>query len=221
LLAAPAQPTLDHGPLGQLLRTLSEPEQENAYQWLRQRLGGAPRARRGVALIGLRGAGKTTLGKALAQSLSLPFFRLTDVIEQLGGMEIGELFALGGQKSYRRLERQALDHLLAQDRPLVIDVGGSLVSEPATFNLLRQAFVTVWLKADPQDHMDRVIRQGDTRPMEGNREAMADLRRILAEREHDYQKAHHVVQTSARSIDECVIELRAIATAHRSLDLPG
>ncbi|MDN5938980.1 MAG: hypothetical protein L0H83_10000, partial [Salinisphaera sp.] len=82
-------------------------------------------------------------------------------------------------------------------------------------------FVTVWLKADPQDHMDRVIRQGDTRPMEGNREAMADLRRILAEREHDYQKAHHVVQTSARSIDECVIELRAIATAHRSLDLPG
>lgn len=173
--------------------------------------GAPPRNRRGLAVIGLRGAGKTTLGERLAASLTVPFLRLSEIIEERGGMEIGELFSLGGQKAYRRLERQALETLIDRDAPLVLEVGGSLVSEAVTYDLLRSAFVTVWLRARPEEHMERVVRQGDTRPMEGSAEAMADLYRILAEREADYRKADFVVDTSDRSVDECAQELRRIA----------
>lgn len=203
-------PTVAHGKLAQLLQALSEREQERAYGLLIEHMYGGPRNKLGIALIGLRGAGKTTLGRHAAASLSVPFVRLTEVIEELGGMAIGELFSLGGQKAYRRLERRALESLIERREPVIVEIGGSLVSEAATFNLLRTTFATVWVRAHPEDHMNRVIHQGDMRPMEGNSEAMADLVRILAEREDDYRKADHVLATSDRSIEDCAIELCAI-----------
>lgn len=200
--------------LRQLLRSMSKHEQARAYELLtdhhRHRDCGSGL---GVALVGLRGAGKTTLGRRLATSFSVPFVRLTEVIEDLGGMDVGELFSLGGQKAYRRLERRALESLIDRRQRIVVEIGGSLVSETATFDLLRNSFATVWIRARPEDHMDRVVRQGDTRPMEGNAEAMGDLYRILAEREDDYRKADYALKTSDRSINECASELQAVTSA--------
>lgn len=208
LLDDASESSLEHMRLGQLLQSMSEHEQARAYELLVERLQSGDRHKLGVALVGLRGAGKTTLGKQLASSLSVPFVRLTEVIEQQGGMEIGELFSLGGQKAYRRLERRALESLVGKQEPVVLEVGGSLVSEPATFNLLRSSFATVWVRAQPEEHMNRVVSQGDMRPMEGNKEAMGDLYRILAEREDDYRKADFALDTSQRDVDDCLSELR-------------
>lgn len=207
------EPPIKHTALWQLLQTLSEHELTQAYELLVERMHGNVLQKQGIALIGLRGAGKTTLGKRVAKPPTVPFIRLSEAIEELGGMEIGELFSLGGQKAYRRLERRALESLIDKRIGAVVEVGGSLVSETATYNLLRSAFITVWVRARPEDHMKRVIRQGDTRPMEGNAEAMADLYRILAEREDDYCKADYVLETSGRSIQDCVNELRDVAAA--------
>ncbi len=180
-----------------------------ARDLLRDYLGERRDSRGGIALIGLRGAGKTTLGRRLADALGMPFFRLSELIEELGGMQLGELFSLGGQKSYRRLERQALEHLVAGHRQSILEVGGSLVSEPATYQLLQSSFRTVWLRASPEEHMDRVRAQGDLRPMEeSNEQAMADLKRILAEREAEYRRADAVVDTSGRRVDESLAELK-------------
>lgn len=205
-----SEPPLEHTALWQLLQTLSEHEQVQAYDLLAGHMRNG-RQKLGIALVGLRGAGKTTLGRRVASPPAVSFIRLSEVIEELGGMEIGELFSLGGQKAYRRLERRALESLIEKRTRAVIEVGGSLVSETATYNLLRSAFMTVWVRARPEDHMNRVIRQGDTRPMEGNAEAMADLYRILAERENDYRKADYVLETSGRTIEDCADELRDVA----------
>lgn len=194
-----------------LLQSVPRSARESTRQMLLDHLRTLGQSRKGVALIGLRGAGKSTLGRRLAEAINAPFFRLSERIKELGGMEIGELFSLGGQKAYRRLERQALEQIIESDPRSVLEVGGSLVSEPATFRLLRNSFHTIWLRAQPEDHMSRVIHQGDMRPMEGNAEAMADLRRILGEREHEYQRADYVLDTSGRNIDECMTRLISIA----------
>ncbi len=213
LVSGPEKAGADADLLG-LIQRLSAPDRRVAYEVLQARFGG-PRPSRcaGIALIGLRGAGKTTLGRGLAARLELPFVRLTERIEALGGMEIGELFSLGGQSSYRRLERQALEEVAAAGPPSVLEVGGSLVSEAETFALLRTHFYTVWLRAQPREHMERVIRQGDMRPMEGdNTRAMADLERILAEREVEYARAETSLDTSQRTEAECLAELTRIAS---------
>lgn len=207
------QSSPEHNRLRQLLQSMSEHEQAQAYEFLVEQLRSSGHNKQGIALVGLRGAGKTTLGKRVAASMPLTFIRLTEVIEELGGMEIGELFSLGGQKAYRRLERRALESLIEKRSPVVVEVGGSLVSEPGTFNLLLNSFASVWIRAHPEDHMNRVISQGDTRPMEGNTEAMGDLYRILAEREDDYRKADYVLETSGRTEDDCARELHRIADA--------
>ncbi len=194
-------------PLLQLLDQLTPEQEAAAHKLLLKHFVNPEGEVRGVALIGLRGAGKSTLGQALAEAVGVPFIRIGDVIEQLGGMSISELFSLGGQKAYRRLERQALQHVLDNYPTSVIEAGGSLVSEPATYAELLGAFYTVWVRATPEEHMNRVVVQGDLRPVQASQEAMDDLKRILAERESEYRAANHTLDTSGRSVDTCIDEL--------------
>jgi XRE family transcriptional regulator, aerobic/anaerobic benzoate catabolism transcriptional regulator len=163
-----------------------------------------------IALIGLRGAGKSSLGAALAKKLKAAFVELDREIEVEAKLSLNEVFLLYGQAGYRRLERAALERVLAKHASVVIATGGSIVSEPETYDYLLNHCQTVWLKAQPEEHMARVVAQGDTRPMKGNREAMDDLRRILSTRASLYGRADHIVDTSHRSVEE---SLNALATA--------
>ena len=149
-----------------------------------------------VALIGLRGAGKSTLGPLLAQRLDVPFFELDRLIEQESGVSLSAIFDLYGQSGFRRLERRCLDEVIERYPHFVLATGGSLVSEPGTFERLLTTCYTVWLRASAEDHMQRVIAQGDMRPMADNRESMSDLERILAVREPLYRQADLTVDTS-------------------------
>ena len=152
-----------------------------------------------VALTGLRGAGKTTLGAALAQRRGVPFIEMAREIERTAGMAVDQIFDLSGQAAYRRYERRALEDVLAAHPACVIATGGSVVSEPETYELLLRECFTIWLRAAPEDHMRRVREQGDTRPMENSGEAMADLKRILETRHSLYARADVAVGTSHRS----------------------
>ena len=165
--------------------------------------------RQRVALIGLRGAGKSTLGAKLAAALGIPFIELDREIERLAGMSLGALFDLYGQSAYRRYERRALESVIETHDRAVIATGGSLVSEPATFDLLLAACFTVWLTARPEEHMSRVMAQGDLRPMADNTEAMEDLRRILDGRATLYNKADATVATAGKSIDQSLALLKS------------
>ena len=166
-----------------------------------------------LALIGLRGAGKSTLGRGLAKRLGVPFVELAAEIEHEAGMSLGEIFDLWGQPAYRRHERRALDRVIEQYPRAVLTTGGSLVSEPGTFETLIKGCYTVWLRASPEEHMDRVVAQGDYRPMEGNEEAMEDLRRILAERDPLYRKADAALDTSGKTAEQGLDELEALIRA--------
>jgi len=194
-------------PLLQFLDQLTPEQEQAAHALLLKHFVNPDGQVRGVALIGLRGAGKSTLGQKLAEAVGVPFIRISDVVEQLSGMSISELFSLGGQKAYRRLERQALQHVLDNYETSVIEAGGSLVSEPSTYADLLGSFYTVWVQTTPEEHMSRVVVQGDLRPVQASQEAMDDLKRILAERENEYRAANHTLDTSGRSVDECLDEL--------------
>ena len=172
-----------------------------------------------VALVGLRGAGKSTLGQLLADDLGFPFVELSRQIEQLAGCSIGEIQALYGQSAYRRYERRALEEAIRIYPDAVLATPGGLVSDAATFNLLLSHCTTVWLQAAPEDHMARVAAQGDLRPMAASREAMADLRQILAGRAAFYSKADLVVDTSAAPLAATFQLLRQ--QVRQTLALPG
>jgi XRE family aerobic/anaerobic benzoate catabolism transcriptional regulator len=172
----------------------------------------AARKRR-LALVGLRGAGKTTLGNALAKELRLPFVELDREIERDAGISLSEVFSLYGQTGYRRIERRCLERVIQSDRQVVIAVGGGIVSEPETYNLLLAHCFTVWIKASPAEHMARVVAQGDLRPMQGNAEAMEDLNRILAAREPLYRKADAILDTSGERVEESIAKLRQAVSA--------
>ena len=162
-----------------------------------------------IALIGLRGAGKSTLGAKLSKALGAPFVELDREIEREAGTSLSEIFLLYGQAGYRRYERRCLERVLEKNGRAVIATGGSIVSEPGTYELLLSACFTVWLKAAPEEHMGRVVAQGDVRPMADNAEAMEDLRRILAGRAALYAKADAVVDTAGTTVEESLGALRA------------
>lgn len=212
-------------PLTELLREDSEPAEmalirqflarlprqrlARAREFLLREFGGQDAARRRqIALIGLRGAGKSTLGEALAAELKVPFIELDREIEREAGTGLSEIFLLYGQQGYRRYERRCLEKTLECHKRCVIATGGSIVSEPATYDLLLSACFTVWLKAQPEEHMARVVAQGDTRPMEGNQQAMDDLRRILDSRSMLYAQANATVDTSGHSMRQSLKDLK-------------
>ena len=164
----------------------------------------APPAVPVIALLGLRGAGKTTIGRRLAKRRRVPFVELDKRIEQAADLSLGELFTLHGEDYYRRLEREVLHDVLADAKPMVLATGGGLVASPDTFATLRRSATTVWLRASPEDHWNRVVRQGDRRPMADHPQAMADLRSLLAIREPLYALADHTVDTSNASVEHIV-----------------
>ncbi|MEY3580465.1 MAG: hypothetical protein RI984_1569 [Pseudomonadota bacterium] len=165
--------------------------------------------RQRIALIGLRGAGKSSLGRLLAAQLHVPFIELSTQIEQLAGCGIAEIHALYGQNAYRRYEQRAIEDVVRHYPQAVIATPGGIVSEPATYKLLLSHCYTVWLKAEPEEHMDRVLAQGDKRPMSGNREAMEDLKRILESRTQFYSKADKTVDTSGLTSEQAYSQLIA------------
>lgn len=198
----------------ELLGGRPEPELQRARESLAQMFGADPGAQRPnrlqrVALIGLRGAGKSTLGQMLADDLGYPCVELNREIERVAGCGIMEIHNLYGPNAYRRYERRALEEAVQLYPEMVLATPGGLVSEPATLNLLLSQCYTVWLKASPEDHMGRVMAQGDFRPMSGNNEAMADLKRILAGREAFYAKADLTWDTSHMDVAQCFAGLRA------------
>ena len=214
-----------------LIRELLENRDEATLRRVREAVGAllgqgggpAAQAQRSmrVALIGLRGAGKSTLGRMLAEDLGFPFVELSREIEKFAGCSISEIQGLYGQNAYRRYERRALEEAIQIYPEAVIATPGGLVSDPATFNQLLAHCTTVWLQADPEDHMKRVIAQGDMRPMAQSREAkeaMDDLKGILAGRAAFYSKADFRLDTSAQPLDESFRALRA--TVREALAMP-
>ncbi len=161
----------------------------------------------GIALIGLRGAGKSTLGKILAKKIGWNFVELNKEIEAQNGLSVAEIIALYGQEGFRRMEQSALNQLLARKELMVLATGGGIVSEPLTFDLILSSFYTIWLKAEPEEHMMRVRRQGDLRPMADDRSAMAELRNILVSREPLYARASATVDTAGLSVDAAAARL--------------
>jgi len=169
-----------------------------------------------IALIGLRGAGKTTLGTALAHALDVPFFELDREIERLSGTSLGSILELYGQHAYRRYELQALHELIEKHPQFIVATGGSIVSETATYELLLRHCFTVWVRTTPEEHMARVIAQGDRRPMAGSAQAMDDLRRILEERTPFYSRADMSLDTHGATEADSVRELLESIPQHRA-----
>lgn len=195
----------------EMLRGRGEPELTQARAALAGLFGtpaSAAARRRRVALVGLRGAGKSTLGRMLADHWSMPFVELNRSIEAVAGCSLAEIHSLYGPAAYRRYERRALEDTLQRFPRAVIATPGGIVSDPATFNLLLAHCYSVWLRASPEEHMSRVLAQGDTRPMSGNTEAMTDLKRILESRAAFYSKADEVLDTGGKSLQTTFAELR-------------
>jgi XRE family aerobic/anaerobic benzoate catabolism transcriptional regulator len=198
--------------LERLLERLTPVQLEAARALLMEHFA-APKVglrRQRLALIGLRGAGKSTLGGMLAERLGYRFHELDREIEREAGVELREIFELHGQAGFRRLEQRVLERLVAEPPGMVVATGGSIVAEPATFELLLRACLTIWIRASPQEHMQRVIEQGDLRPMRDNKQSMADLRAILASRESLYARADLTLDTSGKGLEESFAELVAL-----------
>ncbi len=207
------EPPVDLVHTNEFLRQLSPEDLAIARRMLVQHFVGVDLQARGnrIALIGLRGAGKSTLGAMLAEKLAIPFIELDRLIEQESGVSLSVIFDLYGQSGFRRMERRCLDQVIECYPRFVLATGGSLVSEPATFERLLAMCYTIWLRAKPEEHMQRVIAQGDMRPMADNRESMSDLKRILEVREPLYRKADMTLDTSGYSLPECLTMLQHAA----------
>jgi XRE family aerobic/anaerobic benzoate catabolism transcriptional regulator len=195
--------------LGQLLDRLAPPELKEARALLLSRFGGpsSETRRDRVALIGLRGGGKSTLGRLLGEAIGAPFIELDREIEQHSGMGLTAIFEMFGQPTFRRMERAALEATLQAHPRFVLATGGSLVTEPSTFELLLTSCLTVWVRAEPNEHMSRVIEQGDLRPMADNTRAMDDLVSILSSREPLYAKADLTLDTAHKAPERSLADL--------------
>ncbi|UUX51398.1 helix-turn-helix transcriptional regulator [Nisaea acidiphila] len=194
-----------------LLSPLDGGELAEAARLLEQRFAGSSTRGNRIALIGLRGAGKTTLGRALAEKLGVPFIELNRVIEQDYGASIGELLSLSGQPAFRRYENRCLNQILTDYEEAVISTGGGIVANPETYTMLLRRAHTIWLQASPEEHMQRVVEQGDMRPMEQNREAMTDLRAILEARAPLYDRAEANVDTAGETLETSLTKLTETA----------
>jgi XRE family aerobic/anaerobic benzoate catabolism transcriptional regulator len=194
--------------LTQFLGTLSEDNRAAAYHVLQTQFGGPRRNR--IALLGLRGSGKSTLGAKLAQTLGVDFVELDREVEREAGAELGDVFSIYGQDAFRRFERRALERVLRNHDRAVIATGGSIVSEPETYRLLRERCFCVWLKASPEEHMARVVAQGDMRPFRGQAEALDEIRRLLADRDRLYARADAAIDTSGQSVKNSMARLRSL-----------
>jgi XRE family aerobic/anaerobic benzoate catabolism transcriptional regulator len=193
------------------LERLAPAELAEARRLIAQRFGRSGASAEGrIGLVGLRGAGKTALGQLAAQALGVPFVELDREIERASGMELSEIFAVHGQAMFRRLERQCLETIVARFERAVIATGGSLVTEPASYDLLLSSCFVVWLSASPDEHMARVLAQGDLRPMADGPQAMDDLKAILESRTALYAKADAVVNTSGKSEAQAFAALLAV-----------
>src|SRR5258706_9443351 len=168
-------------------------------------------ARRRIALLGLRGAGKSTLGARLAAALGVPFVELDSEVEREAGAKLGEVFSMYGQEAFRRFERRALERVIRTHESAVIAAGGSLGTDPDTYRLLLDNCHSVWLKAKPEDHMNRVIAQGDLRPFKGRAAALDEIRTLLADRDRLYSRADMTLETSGKSLKSSLEELRTRA----------
>lgn len=195
--------------LNEFLMRLDAQQLQRVWEMLFVEFGGAHAQgkRERIALIGLRGGGKSTLGALLAKRMGIPFIRLSQEIEREAGTSLGEIFALYGQSGYHRYEKRALEAVVTKHKRAVIEIPGGLVAEPATFELLLSSCMVVWLAATPEEHMARVVAQDDHRPMDDNNEAMEDLRRILQGRAPLYGKADLTVSTSGKSVQQSLDEL--------------
>jgi XRE family aerobic/anaerobic benzoate catabolism transcriptional regulator len=203
------EPSPDWAVIRDLLRKATPSQIAQAKDILTGQSGAEPRLKSfaGIALIGLRGAGKSTLGKLLAKKIGWNFVELNKEIEAQNGLSVAEIIALYGQEGFRRLEQAALTQLLARKELTVLATGGGIVSEPVTFDLILSSFYTIWLKAEPEEHMARVRKQGDLRPMADDRSAMAELRNILTSREPLYARASTVVDTAGLTVDAAAVRL--------------
>jgi XRE family aerobic/anaerobic benzoate catabolism transcriptional regulator len=191
-----------------LLRKLAHAMQVTVESLARETPDQDP-ARRRIALLGLRGAGKSTLGAKLAAALGVAFVELDSEVEREAGAKLGEVFAMYGQEAYRRFERRALERVLRAHQAAVIAAGGSLVTDPDTYRLLLDNCYSVWLKAKPEEHMNRVIAQGDMRPFKGRSAALDEIRKLLADRDRLYSRAEVTIETSGRSLKSALEELRS------------
>jgi XRE family transcriptional regulator, aerobic/anaerobic benzoate catabolism transcriptional regulator len=210
LLSNDPAPAIDRILLTQMLKRLSDDEIAKARRLLTQHLGldALSEVKKPyVTLIGLRGAGKTTLGRRLAKHRGVPFFELDREVEREYGATIGEILQLHGQPGYRRFERESLQAVLATNPAAIIETGGGLAADPETLPLLLEHSLAVWVRASPEEHMQRVIDQGDLRPMARSREAMRELKDILKAREPFYRQAHLHLLTSGRTADQSFEEL--------------
>ncbi len=193
--------------ISDLLRDLSPDRHKAFLQMLSENFSVPVESRRRIALVGLRGAGKTTQGQLLADHLDIPFVHLGSEIELLAGMSTSEIFSLSGQTGYKRLEEKALMQTLREYDRCVLETGGSIVTDPQLLNTLLATCFVVWLHAEPEEYMRRLVEQGDVRPMENKDDAMSDLRRILSERNELYARAHASIDTNGKNVEDCVGEL--------------
>lgn len=202
LLREGVEPTAEQRLLHGIVDRLSAEQAREARRLLEQRFASRAGRLERLALIGLRGAGKTSVGERVAALAGVGFVELAHEVERTAGLGLEEIFELSGQAGYRRYEQTTLERIIEHPGSLVLATGGGIVSDNQTFQLLLSGCFTVWLKAEPEQHMQRVIDQGDERPMAGNRQAMLDLRRILASREALYAQADATVDTAETTVEE-------------------
>lgn len=203
------EPPLDLVLLSQFLERLSPAELGEARDLLANHFRAAPPADRNrrIALIGLRGGGKSTLGKLLADRLAVPFIELDREIERRSGATLSELFDMFGQETFRRAEREAFDAVLSEHPQFVVATSGSIVTDPSTLERLLASCLTIWVRAEPEEHMRRVIAQGDMRPMANSARSMQDLISILQSREPLYAKAELTITTTGKTPEQNLAEL--------------